>query len=520
MTAAQGTRPNVVIVLTDDMGWGDLGCYGATAIPTPNMDRVAREGARLTDAHSCSALCSPSRYGVLTGRYSWRGPLKRGVLVGHSPAIIERDRPTIASILRSTGYATAAIGKWHLGLGWHWNDGSRLDAWASDPSNYVVTDRDRARDFDVDYTRPFTGGPLDLGFERFFGISGALDMPPYCFLDQDRTLGVPDLEKEIYHDQLPGLQVAGWRDDEVDVRFAAEAAGWIREQADSKDPFFLYCATASPHRPCVPPAFIQGASRAGQRGDCVALADWVVGEILHALDDTGAAANTLVIVTSDNGAPIFPEDGTDVTVHSPNGHWRGQKADIWDGGHREPFVARWPGRIPAGLVLSDLVCLTDLVATVASAAGAPVPEQAAEDSVDILPILTGETSMRPERAVVHHSAAGAFSIRQGRWKSIFTTGSGGGFTNPGGRQCDATQPEGQLYDIEADPTEIRNLWNIRTDLVAELYEDLKRICIDASSGLSFDIPLDEDRKGFSKGTRFAALRQSAYAASTQVDISG
>lgn len=501
----QPSRPNVVVVLADDMGWGDLGCYGSP-IPTPHIDRLAADGVRLTDCHSASAVCTPSRYALLTGRYAWRGPLKNFVLMGHGPAIVEPDRSTLASVLHSAGYATGYFGKWHLGLGWRHRDGQVRDAFA--PGAVLHDDVETDFGADIDYTAPFTGGPTELGFDRFFGIAGSLDMPPYCFLEGDRTVGTPCREKGAYlTEQRPGLQVDGFREDEVDVRFTRTAVEWIRSAAASDQPFLCYLAPSAPHRPCVPPGFVRGRSGLGDRADSVCLVDWAVGQLLAALDAAGRAENTLVIVSSDNGAPmIFTDDG-DVTAHRPNGDWRGQKGDLWDGGHREPFVARWPGRIPAGTVRDDPVCLTDVLPTVAAAAGVPLPGGAAEDGLDVLDVLTGGGGVPADRPIVHHSLAGRFALRRGRWKAIFAAGAGGGFSEPSitslfksgsGRAhtsaaWDAQHPAGQLYDVVADPYETTNLWDREPGVVAGMYDELKRICDDESSGLPFDVPLSATR---------------------------
>jgi len=499
--AGEARPPNVVVVLADDMGWGDLGCYGSTAIPTPNIDQLAQQGLRLTDCHSASAVCTPSRYALMTGRYSWRGPLKNFVLMGHGPALIEPSRPTLASVLHDAGYATGAFGKWHLGLGWRHRDGRVRDAFSPGAVLHddVVTDRGD----DIDYATPFEGGPLALGFGRFFGIAGSLDMPPYCFLDQDRTLGIPAIEKQqFFAEQRPGFQTDYWREDDVDVRFVSELVHWLRGRGNQ--PFFGYLALSSPHRPCVPPAFVQGRSSAGARGDAVCVVDWAVGEVMQCLRDLGAADDTLVIVTSDNGALTHFTDDTGGSSHKPNGDWRGQKGDLWDGGHREPFVAYWPGHIPPGTVRDDPVCLTDVFPTVAAAAGIELPAGAAEDGVDVLEVLCGGSGVDRERAIVHHSLAGRFAIRRGRWKAIFTLGSGGGFSEPTidslfssaagtphlSPVWDVDHPEGQLYDVVADPYETTNRWDADRGVVAELYDDLKKICADESSGLPFDVRLD------------------------------
>jgi arylsulfatase A-like enzyme len=490
-----GTRPNVVVVLADDLGWGDLGCYGS-AIPTPNIDRLAGEGVRATNCHSASAVCTPSRYALMTGRYAWRGPLKNFVLMGHGPALIEPSRPTLASVLRRAGYATGAFGKWHLGLGWRHTDGSVRDAFAPGARLHDDIETDFGRD--IDYTAAVVGGPTALGFDRFFGIAGSLDMPPYAFIDQDRTVGVPDREKERYlTEQRPGLAVEGFDESEVDVRFVAEARAFIRSQ---DGPFLCYLAPSAPHRPNVPPAFIRGRSGLGDRADGVCLVDWAVGQLREELEARGVLDDTLFVVTSDNGAPmIFTDDG-DVRQHRPNGDWRGQKGDLWDGGHREPFIARWPGRFPAGTATGAPICLTDVLPTVAAAAGLPVP---VDDGRDILPVLAGADPGEANRPIVHHSLGGRFALRSGRWKAIFSAGSGGGFSEPSitdlfatgsgkahpAPPWDAAHPEGQLYDMEADPGETDNLWDREPAVVAALYERLRGICGDESSGLPFDVPV-------------------------------
>ncbi len=339
-------KPNIIYIMADDMGYGDLGCYGATKIPTPHMDRIAAEGVRLTDAHSSSAVCTPSRYAVLTGRYAWRGGLKRWVLGGYGTPLIEPERLTVASLLKAgrlphRGRRQVACG---AGLAAQRRAATRpiIDfgnpAWSVDG-------------FDIDHSAPIGNGPTTLGFDSYFGIAGSLDMPPYCFIENDHTVGIPDREKEVYYNQQrKGMQTPDWQDDQVDITLAAKAVEFIEAASAAEDdaPFFLYLTPASPHRPCdVRPDFVVGASDAGDRGDMVVLFDWVVGQVLDALDRTGQADNTLIIVTSDNGGRLTCADG-ETYGHASNGSLRGQKADIWDGGHREPFVARWPQRIPAG----------------------------------------------------------------------------------------------------------------------------------------------------------------------------
>ena len=483
--SASRSKPNVVIVLADDMGWGDLGCYGAARIPTPAIDALAAEGLRATDCHAASALCTPSRYALLTGRYAWRSPLKQGVLRGHAPSILETERPTVASTLRAAGYATGVFGKWHLGLGWRFRDGRVWSAF--EPGGPLRPELEDGRN--VDHAAGFTDGPLEHGFDRFFGITGSLDMPPYCFLDQDHTVGVPSLAKQtLYTDQSPGLQVPDWDEQEVDARFTAEACGWMREQVDEGRPFFCYLPLSAPHRPCLPPDAARGRSCAGVRGDMVCVVDDAVGQISRTLAELGVDDHTLVIVTSDNGARVTG-DSDGPPGHRANGDWRGQKADIWEGGHREPFVARWPGRIPAGHTVEALYGLVDLLPTIAAAAGIPVAPGAAEDGIDVLDTWTGERSDAGRRSLVQHSGRGMFSLRRDRWKLIMGSGSGGHLTEPHGRCAGASFPEGQLYDLLSDPGERENLWSSEPKIVSTLYTELKEIAVGPASGLSFDVPV-------------------------------
>jgi len=476
--AESASNPNIVFIMADDMGYGDPGCYGATKIPTPHMDRLAGEGVRFVDAHSASAVCTPSRYSVLAGRYCWRTRLERWVMGGFGAPLIAPQRMTVASMLKQHGYATAAVGKWHLGFDWTTREGAPLRTAADKHEIHWQEDG-----FTVDYARPLGGGPTQLGFDYSFNISGSLDMPPYCFIENDRTVGIPSVEKDPRNpQQRKGLMVPGWDDAEVDTTFAQKAVAFIercvRDRPDR--PFFLYLTPSAPHRPCVPPEFIKGRSQAGPRGDMVALVDWMVGEVTAALDRLNVADNTLLIVTSDNGARLTCFDGNDYG-HKSCGDLRGQKADIWDGGHREPFLARWAGRIARASICDEPVCLADLMATCAAIVGADLPADAAEDSYNILPALLGEPRQQPIReAIVHHSGDGMFSIRQGRWKLILGLGSGG-FSDPKREDPEPGGPSGQLYDMLDDPAETRNLWTERPEMVRRLTGLLERYSSDGRS---------------------------------------
>jgi arylsulfatase A len=463
--------------MADDMGYGDVGCYNPRGkIPTPNMDRLAQEGIRLTDAHSPSAVCTPTRYGVLTGRYCWRSDLKHGVLYGYEPPLIEPERLTVAGMLQNAGYHTAAVGKWHLGLGYTAKPGESVDFDRPLPWGNAT------REFEekIDFGARIEGGPTELGFDTFFGASGCPTcQPPYGFIEDDRFIDPPC----EYHDDpvftsRAGMMSPGWNHADADPTIAAKAVEYIEERAGEDAPFFLYLTSDAPHEPCTDdcnPEFARGKSDAGPRGDQVWLFDWMVGEVLDALERTGKQDDTLIIVTSDNGAlpgDRLPGkqgmDAYELYDHKSSGDWRGYKSHIWEGGHREPFIARWPGHIEAGAVSDALVCLSDFMSTCASIVGEDLPDGSAEDSFNILPILLGATTgveARPD--LIHHSATGAFSIRRANWKLVLGTQGSGGWPPPSDRGTDFDAP-GQLYDIDRDPAEQQNLWDTRPDVVHEL----------------------------------------------------
>jgi len=439
-------KPNIVYILADDLGYGDLTCLNAESkIPTPNMNRLAAEGIRFLDAHSPSAVCTPTRYGILTGRYCWRSSLKSGVLVGTSPSLIEPGRLTAASLLKRHGYATACIGKWHLGLG----SGK-----------------------ETDFSKLLTPGPNDFGFDTFFGIPASLDMEPYVYVENDRVTRPPS--GRIEASPRPAFYRAGriapdFKIEDVLPVLTRKSIDFIESHDEKKpgDPFFLYLPLTAPHTPWVPSGSVKGSSRAGTYGDFVVQVDRSVGRILKALDRTGLAENTLVVLTSDNGSH-WTRKWIDRFNHRANYSFRGQKADIWDGGHRVPFLARWPGRIRPGSVSRETICLTDLLATCAAIVGEPLPDDAGEDSFDILPALRGEKLDQPIReATVLHSFKGKFAIRQGPWKLITSLGSGG-FSSPVNRKPEPGGAQGQLYNMEEDVAEANNLWLERPDLVERL----------------------------------------------------
>jgi arylsulfatase A len=456
--------PNIVYILADDLGFGDLSCLNPDSrIPTPHMDAAAAQGMTFTDAHSNSAVCTPTRYGVLTGRYCWRGRLKSGVLMGYDEPLIEPDRLTVASLLRSRGYQTACIGKWHLGLGWSWRDAAQKQ---------------------VDYDRPLSAGPHTVGFDYSCILPASLDMPPYCYVEDGRVVEPPT--RQVTDSPRPafwrgGEAAAGFDHSTCLLEFTCRAEAFIAAQARSDQPFFLYFATPSPHTPHVPREPFRGRSRAGSYGDFVVEHDWSVGRVLAAIDRAGLADRTLVIITSDNGAHVRG-GGFDLqreTGHASSHIYRGQKSDAWDGGHRVPFIARWPGTVPAGTQCDRLTCLTDLMATAADVAAAELPTDAGEDSTSILPLLRDPKAPPVRASVIHHSISGKFAIRHGRWKLVLCTGSGGWSQPDADPAADA--PAMQLYDMHADPSEQTNMIGRFPEISRELHAMLQRTIDDGRS---------------------------------------
>lgn len=465
---ADTSRPNIIVVLCDDLGQGDPQSYNPDSkIPTPHMDRLANEGMRFTDAHTPSSVCTPTRYSTLTGRYCWRGSLKRGVLWnGWANALIEEDRSTIASMLSEFDYTSAAIGKWHLG--WDWRS----------KTEKKITAKHHPAD-SVDYVNPVERGPLAVGFDHSYLIPASLDMAPYLWLVDDRAAQAPTA-------QTPGSthrrQNGGgfWREgpmapgfdfygvvpaaSEASIAFVDRIAA--QQRAGDTNPFFLYYPLPAPHTPWVPTAEFQGDTTVGWYGDFVLQTDAELGRLLAALDRNGIADNTLIIFTSDNGSH-WPESDIQKWGHDANNGWRGQKADIHEAGHRVPFLVRWPAVVEANRVSDQTICLTDIYATVAEIVGHELKDTEAEDSISLMPIFTGKASEPIREATVHHSLGGMFAIRKGDWKLIQGLGSGG-FTKIDTKADKAAGFEGQLYNLKDDPKEQRNLWKEKPEVVAEL----------------------------------------------------
>lgn len=446
--------PNLAVILTDDLGYGDVGAYNPESkIRTPNLDRLAAEGVRFTDAHAPDGVCTPTRYGLLTGRYAWRTRLKRGVLRGGDLPLLEPGRLTLAGMLRDLGYETGAVGKWHLGRKWQ----------LVDPAGRQTVDN-------IDWTAPQLDGPLEHGFTYSFGIAE----PAWAFIENGLVLARPDRRFDLTH--LPvhligpnnntGVKSGGFEFERMLPRYTEEAAGFIARSSRAGKPWFLYFAPLAPHRPVVPNEDFQGASGAGLYGDFVTEVDWAVGEILAAIERAGQRRSTLVVVTSDNG----PENDAYTRLrehrHASMGSLRGVKRDLWEGGHRVPFVARWPDSIPAGAVQDEVLCLTDMLATVAAIVDYQLPDDAAEDSYDMSGALFGQLAEPPIReATVHHGSQGWFGIRQGDWVLIDhptgdSNGTGRGAEPEWFRNQRAVASHDQpveLYNLRSDPQQTVNV---------------------------------------------------------------
>ncbi len=470
--------PNVIFILADDMGYGDVLCYNPDSkIPTPHMDSLAKQGVRFTDAHSPSAVCTPTRYGIITGRYCWRTWLKSGVVGGYTNPLIEPSRMTVASFLKKRGYTTAFIGKWHLGLGWTRHNGY-VGSWKDAKAHFDGSwqDGDPEKGMNVDFTKPIHGGPTDLGFDYAYYTAACSTIDgPFCYIENNRTVGIPnkpifvDKKKHPDYRPRPGLSAPGFELENVDPTFTKKAIEFIQRSKEKNpdQPFFLYLALSAPHAPWLPPAFVQGKSQAGPRGDQVVLVDWCVGETVKALERMRLTDKTLIIVTSDNG----PRRG--VNGQKSAGNLRGYKSHTWEGGHRVPFIARWPGKINP-TTTNEPICLTDLMATCAAILGVELPDNGGQDSYNILPALLGEKLDKPLReAIVSHSVFGVFAIRQGHWKLILENRDSGGWVRPGGGGPKPGRP-GQLYNLDEDPAEQNNLFDKHPAIVKRLASLLQR----------------------------------------------
>jgi len=404
--------PNIVILYADDLGYGDLGCYDRRSkIPTPHLDRLASQGLLCRDAHSSSGICTPSRYALLTGRHHWRK--FHEIVNSFGPSVFDDARLTLPEMLQQRGYRTACIGKWHLG--WDWQAIKKPGALPEKGMGYAADA--------FDWSRPIPDGPLAHGFDHYFG-DDVPNFPPYAWIEDDRVVVAPSvpyrpdpLPREGHHEGRPGPMVDGWRLDAVMPELTRRAVDYVHAQRGGEQPFFLYFPFTAPHAPIVPSAEFVGVSEAGPYGDYVAQCDATVGAVLQALDDAGVADETLVVFTSDNGPEAYAYERIRNHGHRSAGDLRGVKRDVWEGGHRVPFLVRWPGVVAAGRVSDDLVSQCDLMATIARAVGFELPDDAAEDSFDQTPLLVG-SGATVRNVLVHNTYQNRWALRFDRYVYI------------------------------------------------------------------------------------------------------
>jgi arylsulfatase A len=456
-TLLMNPSPNIVYILADDMGYGDLSCLNPESkIHTRCLDRMAAEGMVFEDAHASSAVCTPSRYSILTGRYNWRSHLKKGVLFGYDPHLIEPGRMTVASYLHQQGYHTAMIGKWHLGWDWGTTDGQPA---AKDGSN-------------VDFNTAVSGGPDACGFEYSYGHCGSLDMPPYVYVENGRVTAPPDRitkNEGKYSWWREGPTGADFQHEDVLPNFTRRGLKYIEERAATDEPFFLYFPIPAPHTPILPTPEFRDKSGTNPYGDFCLQVDDMVGQFMDTLDRAGITDNTILIFTSDNGcSPEADFEELAKVGHNPSYIFRGHKADIYEGGHRIPLLIKWPEMIQAGSVSAETVCLVDLLATCADIAGTSLPDDAGEDSVSNLSIWRGQSLNKSLReATIHHSIDGSFSIRKDNWKLEMCAGSGGWSDPRPGKACEGLPPI-QLYNLDDDIGERQNVYAENPEVIEEL----------------------------------------------------
>ena len=450
---APSDRPNVLFILADDMGYGDVGAQNVDSnIPTPHLDRLADQGMRFTDAHASAAVCIPSRYGLLTGRY----PHRERTSEWRERALLAPDQTTVATALQDRGYSTYMVGKWHLGF-----EGGD----------------------DYDCSQPLRGGPVDHGFEHYFGIPASLDQPPYFYIRDDRCVEAPTdtttgnrSDADIWTDiqgafWRAGDKAPGFAHDEVLPRFTEETVSYLRTHREERPdtPFFTYVALAAPHTPWLPADSLRGTSGAGLYGDFVRQVDGAVGRILKTLDRLDLRENTLVVFSSDNG-PVWYQHDAEHFQHRSTDAYRGMKADAWEGGHRVPFLVRWPGHVPSGATSDQLLSFTDMLPTLADAGGPALPTDSA-DGHNVRPVLTGERDSIDRGGSVFQ-ATYYLALRDGPWKFIPGLGSGGFISTPHTREPGPGGPAGQLYHLGRDPGEQNNLYEERPKVVGRFQNRL------------------------------------------------
>ena len=476
------TRPNIIYILADDLGYGDVSAYNKDSkIPTPNIDRLATRGTKFTNAHSASAVCTPSRYSILTGNYPWRSSLKKGVLWSYDWPLIKKDQLTIGQFLKNNGYSTALIGKWHLGWNWPIKKGEYIDTTQLSPIDEASTlERERK----IDFTKPLQGGPLSCGFEYQFGVD-IPSLPPFCFIENGKIIGDElTTQKPNHIVGAQGVMQTEWTSEKMLPTIIDKADAYIKHQAaeNSNKHFFLFLSLSAPHVPISPNLAYQGKSNAGDYGDFVIEMDDYIGRLMNTLDNLNITQNTLIIFTSDNGAAMqagdFTTRGLEASTygslyklynHNSSGDWKGIKGNSWEGGHRVPYIASWPGVIPAAKTNINKISLTDLFATCAGILDISLPDSVAVDSYNMLDAYRGKNPKKSIRnEILYSSANGCISIQKGKWKYIDCNDAGGGLKNQYIKNDYVYETAGQLYDMGKDERETTNLFNDYPVIVKQL----------------------------------------------------
>lgn len=462
---------NVVYILADDMGYGDISCYNPSSkISTPTLDALAASGMIFTDAHSNSAVSTPTRYGTLTGCYSFRSPMKKGVLTGYSAPLIEKNQETVASLLQRNGYQTACIGKWHLGLNWTKKDQSKL--------LFTGTEWDLGDTSNIDYTAPISGGPTDCGFDYSYILPASLDMSPYVYIENGHiTAPVTRFAKDYKEEGVRGAHyrhgdlAEDFHHDECLFQFTQKSVDYILDASKQEKPYFLYCALTAPHSPWMVSEEFKGRSQAGVYGDFVCMVDEAVRRLCEAVEKSGEADRTIIIFTTDNGAMWQAADIAE-TGHYANGDWSGAKSDLWEGGHRVPLIASCPGVIPQNTKSDALVSSVDLFATLAEMNQFAIPEGAAKDSYSYWQILSGkqtDINHSSRTSLVYHSDSGKLALRKGEWVLLDCKGSGGWSLPENAADPNVTV---QLYNLKTDRAQKKNVASLYPEKVKELKAEL------------------------------------------------
>ena len=470
--AGASAKPNIIYILADDLGIGDLSIYNEEGkINTPHLDALGAEGMKFTDAHTSSSVCTPTRYGILTGRYNWRTPLKNFVTWGESPMLIRDDRYTVADLLKEHGYQTASIGKWHLGFNWAVKDGAEEFA-------YYASRKTRYKADKIDFSKKLKKGALDLGFDYSFLLAASLNMPPFVYMENDKAVMEPSGKSVQTRAQNPyaywinGDISEDFVHEEVLPTFVDKAKAYIKEKADDDEPFFLYLPLPAPHNPILPIEPWAGKSGINPYADFVLMIDDLMGEIFQTVKESGIEENTLIIFTSDNGCAasanysVLTEKG-----HNPSYIYRGKKGSYYEGGHRVPFLVKWPKVIKANSVCDETICTTDFMATCADLVNYSLKDDEGEDSYSMMPLFMQQNGFKRE-ATIHHSKTGIFAIRKGDWKLIISPNSG---LTPDGKPEKSTKvlPEEMLYNLKSDIAETTNV----AEQYPEKVEELKQLLI-------------------------------------------